>query len=132
MLKLLGCVTTIIHTHAQLFLHFWSPQNKIIEKLEVHDVARGAASRYILPSFYRAILCNFIVILIWELCVSKDAIVVNFHPSTALFCTEMFLGTLTVVLNAYPYVQKHQRQQTRVVLMQCYLCLILRLHVSLL
>jgi hypothetical protein len=47
MLKLLGCVTTIIHTHAQLFLHFWSPQNKIIEKLEVHDVARGAASRYI-------------------------------------------------------------------------------------
>jgi hypothetical protein len=85
-----------------------------------------------LPSFYRAILCNFIVILIWELCVSKDAIVVNFHPSTAMFCTEMFLGTLTVVLNAYPYVQKHQRQRTRVVLIQCYLCLILRLHVSLL
>jgi len=46
MLKLSGCVTSIIYIHAQLFLHFWSFQNKTIEKPEVHDVARGAASRY--------------------------------------------------------------------------------------
>ncbi|KAG0514634.1 hypothetical protein BDA96_10G209900 [Sorghum bicolor] len=45
MLKVSGCVTSIIYTHAQLFLHFWSFQNKTIEKPEVHDVARGAASR---------------------------------------------------------------------------------------
>ncbi|KAG0516489.1 hypothetical protein BDA96_09G007600 [Sorghum bicolor] len=44
MLKLSGCVTSIIYIHAQLFLHFWSFQNKTIEKPEVHDVARGAAS----------------------------------------------------------------------------------------
>jgi hypothetical protein len=62
MLKLLGCVTTIIHTHAQLFLHFWSPQNKRIENLKVHDVARGAASRY---SFHLSTELFFAILLLY-------------------------------------------------------------------